>query len=539
MLPKSQWRAYVGYDEGSKAIRFYNAATKNVQTTRNYCFLTPIDSAPPEEITVDMPILEGGQQTLRESNDNLLCEGGEEDSDTQKVILQKRTASDLNTDPDPEEPCKTRGIRPDYKYMNDPFPDEEEAGIVEVRDKAFAVIHDDDCNSLQEAKASPEWSEWKRAIETELDQLNRMGTWKLVEKPPGVVLIVNKFVFAKKRDKEGNLQKYKARLVAKGCAQRPGYDFLKTHSPVVRVETIRSLLAVAAKHKLYIHQMDIKGAYLNGILKEKVYMKQPKGYDNRTGRICLLIKTLYGLKQAGREWNHEFDSKMRKRRYARLQSDPCVYVWHVGEDFAIIAVWVDDLLIFATTIDLRDKVRTDVVKEWEVTDLGEPQKIISIEITRTPESITISSSKYIESILSKEGHEHCNPVSTPLDPNVQLVPNPNGEIGNRSNSFAQLLGELQYVANATRPDISYAVLRSWAYAGCIFFIFHLLTKPFPSRDQPHIHLDHMTNHLTSHLTTHMTSHMPFQSPAPQSHLSYITCSKVTCASPDTLSPDLT
>jgi len=177
-------------------------------------------------------------------------------------------------------------------------------------------------------------------------------------------------------------------------------------------------------------------------------MKQPEGYDDGTGRICLLIKTLYGLKQAGREWNHKFDSKMRKHGYACLQSDPCIYVWHVGEDFAIIAVWVDDLLIFATMIDLQDKVRTDVAKEWEVTDLSELQKIIGIEITRTPESIMISSSKYIKSILSKEGHEHCNLVSMPLDPNMQLVPNPDGEIRNCSHSFAQLLGELQYVANA-------------------------------------------------------------------------------------------
>jgi len=347
--------------------------------------------------------------------------------------------------------------------MNDPFPDEEEAGIVDVQEEAFAVIHDDDCNNLREAKASPEWPEWEQAIETELDQLKRMGTWKLVEKPPGVIPIANKFVFAKKRDKEGKPQKYKARLVAKGCAQRLGYDFLEMHSPVVRVETIRLLLAVAAKHKLYIHQMDIKGTYLNGILKEKVYMKQPEGYDDGTGHICLLIKTLYGLKQAGREWNHEFDSKMRKRRYARLQSDPCVYMWHIGEDFAIIAVWVDDLLIFATMIDLQDKARMDVAKDWEVTDLSEPQKIIGIEITRTPECITISLSKYIKSILRKEGHEHCNPVSTPLDPNVQLVPNPNGEIGNCSNSFTRLLGELQYVANAMRPDISYVVNRLASY----------------------------------------------------------------------------
>ena len=89
MLPKSQRRAYIRYNEGLKAIRFYNAATKNVQTARNYRFLTPVDSAPPEEITVDTPILEGGQQTLRESNDNLPHEGGEEDGDMRKVIPRK------------------------------------------------------------------------------------------------------------------------------------------------------------------------------------------------------------------------------------------------------------------------------------------------------------------------------------------------------------------------------------------------------------------------------------------------------------------
>jgi len=463
MLPKSQRRVYIRYNKGLKAIKFYNAATKNVLTARNYRFLNPVDPTPPEEIAIDIPRLEVGEQTEREGRENPPHKGGGEEDNTQKVIPKRRTASNLDSDLDPEEPCKTRGVRPDYKYMNDPFPDEEEAGIVDIREEAFAVIHDDNCNSLREAKALPEWPEWEQAIKTELDQLNRMGTWKLVEKPPGVIPIANKFVFTKKRDKDGKLQKYKARLVAKGCAQRPGYDFLEMHSPVVRVETIRLLLAVAAKRKLYIHQMDIKGAYLNGILKEKVYMKQPEGYGDGTGHICLLIKTLYGLKQAGREWNHEFDSKMRKCRYARLQSDPCVYVWHIGEDFAIIAVWVDDLLIFATTINLQDKAQTDVEKEWEVTDLGEPQKIIGIEITRTPESIMISSTRYIESILRKEGYEHCNSVSTPLDPNVQLVPNPNGEIGNRSNSFARLLGELQYVANATRPDISYAVNRLASY----------------------------------------------------------------------------
>ena len=153
-----------------------------------------------------------------------------------------------------------------------------------------------------------------------------MGTWELVEKPRGVVPIANRFVFTKKCDKEGKLLKYKARLVAKGCSQRPGYDYLETHSPIVRLETIRALLALAVKHKLYIHQMDIKGAYLNGTLKERVYMRQPEGFDDGSGHICRLIKTLYGLKQAGREWNIEFDSKLRK----------CYVLGFVGISFSFL-----------------------------------------------------------------------------------------------------------------------------------------------------------------------------------------------------------
>ena len=182
----------------------------------------------------------------------------------------------------------------------------------------------DDCHSLQDARDSPEWLEWEAAIHDELDQLRRMGTWQLVDKPVGAVPISNKWVFTKKRNKDGVLTRYKARLVAKGCAQCPGYDYLETHSPVVRLETIRAILVIAPTRKLHIHQMDIKGAYLNGKLKECVYMRQPEGFGDGTGRVCLLIKTLYGLKQAGREWNKELDSKLRKKGYSRLRSDPCV-----------------------------------------------------------------------------------------------------------------------------------------------------------------------------------------------------------------------
>ena len=120
-------------------------------------------------------------------------------------------------------------------------------------------------------------------------------------------------------------------------------------------------------------------------------------------------------------------------------------------------------MIFTMTVDLMTKAKSDISTEWEVMDLGKPSKIVRIEITRTEDSITISQKKYIEHILSKEGMEQSNAVSTPLDPNVLLMPNPEGNISNRSNSFARLLGELQYLANATHPDITYTVNQLASY----------------------------------------------------------------------------
>lgn len=199
MLPKSQRRTYVGYNEGSRAIRYYNAATKNILTSRNFRFLVPSTSSPPEELAIDpgenAPPSEGELQRDKRNVD--------------PVIPQKRAADTIN---DPVAPRKTRGIRIDYRYLNDPFPDEEEAGIADVRPQAFAAVLDnsDECHSLREAKQSSEWPEWEQAIDTELNQLKCMGTWKLVEKPADVVPIGNKFVFAKKRDKRGRIIKYKA-----------------------------------------------------------------------------------------------------------------------------------------------------------------------------------------------------------------------------------------------------------------------------------------------------------------------------------------
>ena len=131
--------------------------------------------------------------------------------------------------------------------------------------------------------------------------------------------------------------------MAKGYSQTPRMDYNETFAPVVCLETIHTLLALAVAEDWEIEQMDIKGAYLNGSIKEEIYMKQPDGYDDKAGCLCRLIKSLYGLKQAGREWNKEFNKQLEAHGWRPTKVDPCAYFKQTADSITIIAVWVDNL----------------------------------------------------------------------------------------------------------------------------------------------------------------------------------------------------
>ena len=292
-----------------------------------------------------------------------------------------------------------------------------------------------------------------------------MGTWELVNPPKGRVPVGNKWVLTKKYDKQGNLQKFKARLVAKGYTQMPGMDYMDTYTPVVCLETIHTLLALAISKNWEIQQMDVKGAYLNRRIKEEIYMKQPDGYDDGTNRLCRLIKSLYGLKQAGREWNIEFNQQLKSHGWNPSMVDPCAYFRKTMEGIEIIVVWVNDLLLFASNKELMTKMKSELQSIFEITDLGEPTRIVGIEIDRdrTKNTITISQKQYLDMLLEREGMANANPVGMPMDPSVQLNPSEGESEGSYmeygSKSFASLIGSLMFLAVATRPDIAFTVYR--------------------------------------------------------------------------------
>jgi hypothetical protein len=198
---------------------------------------------------------------------------------------------------------------------------------------ALAAVMDPVSNdplTVDEARSHPDWPEWKQAMNNEIEQLYKLGTFSLAALPKDRTAIACKWVFRVKRDATGEIIRHKARLVAKGFSQIPGIDYEETFAPVVRIETIRLLLALAARYNLDVHVVDVIGAYLNGKLDEELYMQQPELFCDGTTKVWRLHKALYRLKQSGRVWNGELNTNFLSRVYSRLFSDQCVYIKRNG-----------------------------------------------------------------------------------------------------------------------------------------------------------------------------------------------------------------
>jgi transposase InsO family protein len=200
--------------------------------------------------------------------------------------------------------------------------------------------------SVKEALSSRQADEWRSAMAEEIESHRINGTWTLADLPEGKNAIKNKWVFKTKIDADGNEVKKKARLVAKGCTQQQGIDYDETFAPVVRYTTLRFLFALAAKHELKIYQMDAVTAFLNGVLKEEIFMQQPEYFADGSSKVCKLNKSIYGLKQSSRVWYEKLDSVLVAAGLNRSSVDQCVYFQHKADSMTFVTIYVDDLLIF-------------------------------------------------------------------------------------------------------------------------------------------------------------------------------------------------
>nr|ABB47331.1 retrotransposon protein, putative, Ty1-copia subclass [Oryza sativa Japonica Group] len=325
-------------------------------------------------------------------------------------------------------------------------------------DDYIVYLVDDTPRTIEEAYSSPDTDYWKEAVRSEMDSIMSNGTWEVVERPYGCKPVGCKWVFKKKLRPDGTIEKYKARLVAKGYTQKEGEDFFDTYSPVARLTTIRVLLALAASHGLLIHQMDVKTAFLNGELEEEIYMDQPDGYvlESQEGMVCKLLKSLYGLKQAPKQWHEKFDNTLTSAGFVVNEADKCVYYRCGGGEGVILCLYVDDILIFGTSLNVIEEVKDFLSKSFEMTDLRVADVILNIKLLRGDEGgITLVQSHYVDKVLSRFGYSDCKAAPTPYDPSVLL--RKNRRIARDQLRYSQIIGSLMYLASATRPDISFAV----------------------------------------------------------------------------------
>lgn len=322
--------------------------------------------------------------------------------------------------------------------------------------------------SLKEAMTSP-WAEhWRNACMEELGALETNKTWEVIEDPGNVNVLGGKWVFTVKPMADSKKVRFKARWVVKGYDQQAGIDYNETFAPVMNGKSWHIIFALAAKLGYKIRQFDVKNAYLNGDLKEQVYMEQPHGFGkafpNIRTPICHLLKSLYGLKQAGHVWYKLLVEILTTLLgFKQMESDNAVFVRDDGQVKVVVGGHVDDLLAMAPNEEELNKLQSDLEKHLKIS----PQDIsffLGVDVIRndTTGTIFIHQKRKILELLAETNMKESRPVSTPLKPGTVLSrqdkPQTDEERkGINPTFYRKAVGSLMHIMTMTRPDITEAV----------------------------------------------------------------------------------
>ena len=313
-----------------------------------------------------------------------------------------------------------------------------------------------------QATHSSESDKWQLAMESEMNSLRENNVFTAVPLPPGKKAVGSRWVFARKSGPNKEII-HKARFVAKGFAQVEGVDYTDTFSPTAKMTTIRMLIQFAAERSMKVHQLDVKTAYLNAPLDCEVYLEPPKGFtesgDGGTVLVWKLHKSLYGLKQSGRNWNFVLSDFFRSIGFTQSEVDACLFTKFDGNHSLFVVIWVDDIVL-ASDSDKALKVTKNLLKQrFKMSDLGEISWFLGIEFHVSRSGITMSQSRYIEGVLERFGYSSCNPRATPCEVNLQKYDQPANNTAADVKTYRQIVGSLIYAMTCTRPDLAFVVTR--------------------------------------------------------------------------------
>jgi hypothetical protein len=328
--------------------------------------------------------------------------------------------------------------------------------------------------TLREARISPWWPEYKKACQVEYDGHIKNGTWVLVQKssiPKGKNIMRGKWVFDDKRDEKGNIAKFKARFVAMGFTQKKGIDFQETFAGVVVGKSFRTMLVMLnedPEHEL--EHWDIKMAFTQASLEEEIFMYQPEQFEKDPDNfVCLLKKSLYGLKQAAKNWGDLLRDLFRESRFSSFFSDPCVHFLKVGDAWCLCSTHVDDIFILFNKKgkNIRDALFKKLSARVEVENLGPISWALKTAVMRDRKKgiIKISQESFLDDLLKKNqimpsqkpqqvpSHETLFLPPDNHDPDMEKIDE------KQKKKYQSQIGALWWLTSISRPDIYYAVHR--------------------------------------------------------------------------------
>lgn len=455
---KAMQHILVGYGEDIKGYRLYNPHKKTIVTSRDVVVMEgeTMDGNSDESLAIWIPdeasssVMEKASNTSVGELSPVHMEG--EDNEISSDSSVYRTLIEPQTTEDPKQviqhtlgqdaQSKRQRKKPERYGFNNLCVSSTVPAAEEI--------------SLSEALEGPEKEQWRHAMTEEFQSFEDNDAWELIQNPGDVSIVKCRWVFTKKFDVD-NIVRYRARLVAKGFSQKPGIDYNETFSPVVRHSTLRLLFALSVKLRMSITHLDVTTAFLNGFLKENIYMSIPEGFANKSGGNVLKLKrAIYGLKQSSLVWYERVKDCLCELGFRNSKYEPCLFAKTDGKVKIIVALYVDDFLIFSNSDIETEKLKKFLGSKFKLKDLGPVRQYLGMRINldKNKNVITLDQKQYIEQLASKFQMSDCKPQSTPIEPklNVQKSKECLPDV-----PYQKLIGSLMYLAVLTRPDIAYAV----------------------------------------------------------------------------------
>ena len=488
-------------DSAPDVLRIYNPDTKRIIRTRSaVVFESEFYKFEGDEITNESTTRKKEQVPLYSDSDS----DGDSSSDDDNNNTNIRT--EANNEQRTNSPLRSIGAQEQIQYLQEHEARQRERGrpisrelaglrindnrswtrlstrstaLIATENENASVTSDSDPKSYKEITQRHDKDAWNQAIISEITGLFKLKAFHLIKCKPEDRTVHNpKWVFNKKTDQHGNLERYKARLTIAAWNALQGLDYFESYAPVVARDTIRMCFALAALRKYHLRQFDTPLAYLNGSLDTPAYMKIPPGLhlvkhlldkdslalfeSGDPNVICEVTKPLYGLPQSGKCWYDELSSKLAEIGFKPSTGDPALFIKRTDHGVVIILAYVDDLCAMASRVSDLDELEATMYKHWATKSFSTPKWYLKMEVNCTPGRISMNQTQYITKIIEQFGMAQASPSPVPCI-QTDFVPT-DQDTPYTGDDYKSLLGSLLYISNGTRPDISYAVCLCARYA---------------------------------------------------------------------------